>query len=236
MSVGYVAGNGPLHRAHPFTPLTLAAVLALLAFIAPVPWGPVLALSAAIATAVGAGVSGILRPAALTALPFWFFLLVIHWILGDPAMVAVGIAARITTIVVAFLTALAVVQPARLVDALVERGFPFSIAYVFAATLQAVPRFRDRARQVLDAQRCRGLRVGGSPVRRLRAIAPLVVPLILGALAEVDERTFALEARGAAHATRRTPLHPAMDTPRERFIRWGLVAATGIALAARIIL
>src|SRR5689334_23027341 len=222
MSVGYVPGNGLLHRAHPFTPVTLALVLAVLAFVLPAPFGPVTLCIVAIGLAVFEGIPGILKPAILTSLPFWLFAFLIHGLIRGLPLVALGLAARITTVVVAFLTLLAVVDPARLVDALVERGLPFSFAYMFAATLQAVPRLRNRAREILDAQRCRGLSLRGSVFRRARAIVPLAMPLILTALSEVDERAFALEARGAAHVTRRTALHPPADHPRERMARWAM--------------
>ena len=236
MSVGYVPGNGPLHRAHPFTPVTLAAVLAVLAFVLPAPFGPVALCIVAIALAMFERIPAILKPAILTSLPFWGFAFLIHGLIRGLPWVALGLATRITTVVVAFLTLLAVVEPARLVDALVERRLPFSFAYMFAATLQAVPRLRNRAREILDAQRCRGLSLGGSVFKRGRAIVPLALPLILTALAEVDERAFALEARGAAHVTRRTVLHPPMDHPRERAMRWGLLVVLAAAIVLRIVM
>jgi len=225
VNVGYLPGTGPLRRSHPFTALALAAAFLILAFALPAPWG----ISALCALAIGLtlieGVGRLLQAALLTVLPFWIFLFVIHVLVRGSPATAFGIAARITTIVIAFLTTLAVVEPARLVDAMVDRGFPFSAAYLLAATLQAVPRLRQRAGEILEAQRCRGLVVRGSPWRRARALLPLAVPLILGAIAEVDERTLALEARGAAHVVRRTALHPPQDTPRERILRWGMLAA-----------
>jgi energy-coupling factor transport system permease protein len=233
MSVGYVAGRGPLHRSHPFTALTLAAAFAILAFALPAPWGPVALGILAIALALIEGVGGVLKPALLAVLPFWVFLFVIHAIIRGSPLTALGIASRITAIVVIFLTVIASVQPARLVDALVERGFPFSAAYLFAATLQAVPRLRQRAKDILDAQRCRGLAVSGSLWRRARAVVPLAVPLILSALAEVDERTLVLEARGAAYVSRRTPLHPPPDTRLQSLSRWGMLAIAVGAILLR---
>jgi energy-coupling factor transport system permease protein len=234
MKIGYTPGTGPLHRAHPFTPLTLAAVLAVLAFLVPLPYGPMVLCGIAIALAIVERVPGVLVPAALTALPFWLFLFLIHGVLGGKPLLALGLAGRITAIIVTFLTAVSAVHPARLVDAMLERGIPFSLAYVFASTLQAVPRLRRRAREILDAQRCRGLSVGGSLWRRARALLPLAAPLILGALAEVDERAFALAARGAGHVKRRTPLYPPRDKPGERKFRWALVATVVVAVIARV--
>jgi energy-coupling factor transport system permease protein len=235
MTLGYQPGDGLLRRAHPFTPLTVAAVLASLAFAAPAPWGTTVVCLVAIALPLVEGVPGVLKSAAITAFPFWVLAFLIHGAFRGAPLVALGLASRFTTVIVAFLTLLAVVRPSRLVDALLVRGVPFSFAYVFAATLQSVPRLKSRAKEILDAQRCRGLAVGGSPWRRARAVMPLAVPLILSALAEVDHRSFALETRGAGHVIRRTPLHPPADSPRERVARWSSLAVTLAVIAWRIV-
>ena len=234
MNVGYLPGTGPLHRAHPFTPLTLAAVLAVLAFLVPFPYGPMVLCVAVIVIAIVERVPALLVPAAMTALPFWVFLFLIHGVIGGRPLFALGLAGRITTIILAFLTALSAVQPARLVDAMLERGVPFSFAYVFASTLQAVPRLRRRAREIVEAQRCRGLSVGGPPWSRARALLPLAAPLMLGALAEIDDRAFALAARGAGYVKRRTALYPPADSTGQRAFRWGLVLVVVLAAIAKV--
>src|SRR5688572_33080862 len=126
MIVGYVPGTGPLHRAHPFTTLTLAAVVAVLAFVLPAPGGTAILCGLTLLLPVVEGVPGVLIPAAVTLLPFWLFLLVIHGVFRDSPLVAIGLGCRFTAIVVTFLTILAALQPGRLIDALVERGAPFS--------------------------------------------------------------------------------------------------------------
>ncbi|MBI4419602.1 MAG: energy-coupling factor transporter transmembrane protein EcfT [Gemmatimonadetes bacterium] len=234
MSLGFMGGSGPLSRAHPFTPLTLAAVTAVLAFALPAPRGPLLVAAGLVAVVLIEGLPRVLRSALLAALPFWIFLLLIHGVLGRSSMAAVTIGARIFGIVTAFLLALATVHPGRLVDALVARGVPFSFAYLLAAALQAVPRLRARAKEILDAQRCRGLRVRGSPWRRARALVPLALPLVLSALNEVEERTLALEARGAGNVARRTPLEPPTDSRGERILRWAMAIAAVGAVGLRV--
>jgi energy-coupling factor transport system permease protein len=126
------------------------------------------------------------------------------------------------------------VHPGRLVDGLSDAGVPFSLAFLLTATLQAVPRLRARAGQILAAQRCRGLRVRGSLWLRAKAVVPLVVPLVLSALAEVDERAIALEARGMGGATKRTPLNPPRNGAAERVMRWGLIAGVVAVVVRRI--
>jgi energy-coupling factor transport system permease protein len=67
---------------------------------------------------------------------------------------------------------------------------------------------------------------------------PIVGPVILGSIAEVEERTLALEARGFTRPGRRTLLWWPSDTTRQRVARWGLllalVALTGFRIAGRL--
>ncbi len=235
MIIGYQPGTGPLHRAHPLTTLTIAGTVAALAFVLPGPVGPAVLVLAVVLTAVFEKVPRILRVALIIAAPFWVFAALLHGVIAQDPTRAVTLSARITAMIVVFLVVLASVHPARLVDALVARRIPFELAYLLSATLQAVPRLRARAREIIAAQRCRGLRVRGPFARRIGVVIPLALPLILGALAEVDERAIALEARGAASPSRRTPLNPPVDSTVDRLTRWSLGVALVVALAIRVL-
>ena len=81
------------------------------------------------------------------------------------------------------------------------------------------------------AQRARGLDTEGSIWRRVRGLVPIVAPVILGSIAEVEERTMALEARAFTRPGRRTLLWAPHDTGPEAAARWFLVA--GLAAAWR---
>lgn len=247
--IGYVAGDSPLHRAHPYTPLALAAALLLMVFAAATPAAIGLVVAASLALAVIGGVArDVVRPALVLALPTWGLLLILHGVLGpEPRLVAgplvlsapgVGralvLGGRITAILLAFLTALACVSPARVVEAMAERGVPFGRIYLLVSTLTVVPRMRERAARILEAQQCRGLSLSGSPLARVRALGPLVLPLVLGALAEVDEQVLALDARGAGTGAPRTALDPPPDSTAQRALRWMLLLAVVGAYAARI--
>jgi energy-coupling factor transport system permease protein len=164
---------------------------------------------------------GVIRTALLTAAPFWLFLLLLH---DPPTTLAIGL--RLTTMIASFLWVVAVLPPARIVEAMVSAGWPVTAAYLFAATLSAVPVLRERARRLVDAQRCRGLATRGGLVVRVRALRALALPLVLSALHEVDERALALETRGLVSGARRTALAPPADSGVERAVRWGLVLAT----------
>jgi len=237
--IGFVPGDSPLHRAHPYTPLAAAGALLLAAFAVGTPAAiAAVVLAALVFAVVGRSLAAIARPTLVLALPTWALLLVLHGVLGpeprgllgplslsEPGLTrAAVLGGRIAAILVAFLTVLATVSPARLVEAMTARGVPFGRTYLLVSTLTLVPRMRERAARILEAQQCRGLRLGGSPLARLRALGPLVLPLVLGALAEVDEQVLALDARGVTRGARRTALDPPADPAAERLLRWALLA------------
>jgi energy-coupling factor transport system permease protein len=113
------------------------------------------------------------------------------------------------------------------------RGLGRRAVLVVGTALTAVPRMQARAVEVIDAQRARGLDTEGSWRRRLRGIVPLVAPLVVGALAEVEDRALALEARAFSAPGRRTLLRRLPDSAWQRAARWLLLAAAVAGLAAR---
>jgi energy-coupling factor transporter transmembrane protein EcfT len=106
---------------------------------------------------------------------------------------------------------------------LVQRGFPANLAYIIVATIQIIPRFQARAASILDAQRARGLETEGSLRTRARAIIPLVAPLILSSLVDVEERALAIEARGFNHPGVKTSFVTIAETRWEVYFRWLLL-------------
>src|SRR5207253_2168476 len=136
--------------------------------------------------------------------------------------------------IASFVWLVAVLPPARLVEAMVAAGWGAPSAYLFAATLSAVPLLQQRARRIVEAQRCRGLSPRGSPLARLRALRALALPLVLSALHEVDERALALETRGLGAGVPRTPLAAPPDRPAERVARWALLLLCLAALIWRL--
>jgi len=215
---------------HPFTQLALAAATPALAWILPAPLGPAAMLVVAAGLSLTAGWRpgfGLLRTGLLTAAPLWFF---IYMLQGPAAMLAIGL--RLAAMIVSAVWVVSVLPPARLVEALVNAGWGVSAAYLFAATLSAVPTLKARARRIVEAQRCRGLSTRGGPLARARALRALALPLVLSALHEVDERALALETRGLASGggVRRTALDPPPDSGVQVALRWGLVGLCAAAL------
>jgi energy-coupling factor transport system permease protein len=112
-----------------------------------------------------------------------------------------------------------------LLDDLEHRGVGRRAIFVIGSAIRTIPRMAERAGEIVDAQRARGLDTEGSAWRRIRGVVPLAGPLILSALSEVEERTMALEARAFSAPGRRTTLRPLIDRTWERVLRWALVVA-----------
>lgn len=237
--IGYRPGGSLLHGAHPYTPLALAGALFCLVFAARTSTQVGLLLAAAMILAIfGSVLVQATRAALVLGGPTFLLLVVLHGVLGDAPMTHIGplevsdagferavvLGGRIAAIVYASVTLLSTVSPARLVEAMTARGVPFSVTYLLVSTLTLVPRMRERAGAILEAQQCRGLRLGGSPLARLRALGPLALPLVLGALTEVDEQVLALDTRGVS-GRRRTALDPPADSELEWLLRWMLLIA-----------
>jgi energy-coupling factor transport system permease protein len=129
-------------------------------------------------------------------------------------------------------------RPADLVVDLERRGISPRVAFVANASVQTVPAMVERAAQITAAQRSRGLDTEGSIWRRVRGVVPIVGPVILGSIAEVEERTMALEARGFTRPGPRTLLWTPADSSGQRLARWilvlGLVALI-VVRAARLV-
>jgi energy-coupling factor transport system permease protein len=146
---------------------------------------------------------------------------------------AVEILARVAAISGAITLFYLTTRPGDVVVDLERRGVSSRVAFVANATVQTVPAMVARAQTIVDAQRSRGLDTQGGVWQRIRGIVPIVGPVILGSIAEVEERTMALEARGFTRPGRRTLLWWPADRPAERVVRWLLVLTVPGAIAAR---
>ncbi len=125
-------------------------------------------------------------------------------------------------------------DPRAFVFDLERRGLSPRFAFVAAATVEAVPAMVTRAGVIAAAQRSRGLDTEGSLRARLRGVLPLVGPVILSSLTEVEERSLALEVRAFGRPGVRHLLWWPPDTAVERVARWLIVAALLVLVAVRL--
>lgn len=124
-------------------------------------------------------------------------------------------------------------EPRAFVVDLERRGLSPRVAFAAAATLEAIPLMVDRALAIQAAQRARGLDTEGSLGARVRGVMPLVVPVILSSLTEVEERSLALEVRAFGRPGTRHLLWSLPDSSHERLLRWALLAGLAIVVITR---
>jgi energy-coupling factor transport system permease protein len=146
---------------------------------------------------------------------------------------AAEVLVRILTISGAIVLFYLTTRPSDLVVDLERRGVSSRVGFVISSTVQVLPAMVERATTITAAQRARGLDTEGSILRRARGVLPLVAPVVMGALGEVEERTLALEARGFTRPGRRTLLWSPPDRPIERLLRWLLVLSVPLAVLLR---
>jgi energy-coupling factor transport system permease protein len=236
----YVAGSSWLHRRNPLTKLLALALVLLATFLLPPTVLPVLV--AIILVIVWS--AGLLRPTLRAMrIPALLLLsiLVVNSLffpgatdklvtLGPLSVSREGLTFGLISagrVIVAFLASIAFLFSTLADDtleSLIARGASHRISFVILSAVQMVPRMQERAGSILEAQQARGLSLEGSFVRRIRALIPLIGPVLLGSLVDVRERTFALEARGFGARSERTAYRVVPDPPADRWIRLGIVA------------
>lgn len=232
----YAQGGSPLHRLNPQTKLCIAALLIAGVYLLPGLFTPFAICLLVIALAYAAGIGMPFLWTSLKALlPISFSLFLIQGILFPPPdatpfqfgpltltyeglQFAFLTATRLFALSATMLLLLRITAPSDLVDSLVARGLPRSIGYVLLTTLQIAPDMSARANAVLEAQRSRGLETEGA-LQRLRALPALVGPLIIGALADVEERAMAIESRAFLDPGPKTTLRDIPDRRIEHLAR-----------------
>ena len=124
-------------------------------------------------------------------------------------------------------------DPAAFVLDLERRGLSPRFAFVALNTIEAVPSMVERASVIQSAQRARGLDTEGSVRARLRGVLPLVGPVILSSLTEVEERSLALEVRAFGRPGRRELLWHSPDDRLQLVVRAVILAALIGLIAGR---
>ena len=227
---------------HPLTKLSLALVLIVAAYLSPSVWLSIAICGAALLTTAASHRRGeIARVYPLFFVPITISLLLIRGVLvpdvrtspidvGGFVLSLDAIAGawiyilRYGTLVAALFTVIQTTPTAQLMHALAERGLPRSIEFILLMALQIIPDMKLRADAILEAQQSRGLVIHSLP-SRIRALVPLIGPLVVGALVDVEERSMALELRAFAATNRPTRMAVLIDSTAQRAVRAACISA-----------
>ncbi len=239
------------HRLNPLTKAVIATTGSVGAFVLGGYAGPLAIIVAMLGLAASAGViRPLVRAAILLTLPIAISVVLVSvftragttvlFQIGPFDATVEGVDFAGQTLVRLFAISLSIglfiltTEPRAFVYDLERRGVPPRAAFVAVATIEAVPTLVERATVIGESQRARGLDTEGSFRARLRGLLPMVGPVILGSLSDVEERTLALESRAFSRPGRRHLLWTMPDTTWERVVRWLLVLAVVAAAVGRV--
>lgn len=249
----YVARESGLHQLHPLTKGTLTLCLLAAGLALPGNWTSYgLLLCIIVPLAIwGKIFQSHIRVVWNISWPFALSVILIQslfWETGTPvfelwkiapkwegaefALVGVG---KIIFVMADFTLFAMSTRPDFLMISLKQIGLPGSIAYIVVSTLQIIPSFQRKAFTILDAQRSRGLETEGNLLTRARALLPLVMPLVIGSLVEVEERAIAIEARRFNSSKKETSLIEIPDSKAQALLRRLLILLMIVSILARIV-
>lgn len=249
----YIDRDSFLHRLNPLTKLALVFMLVVLSFLGLSFWLPtIIFLFVIIPLSFLGKISREFFSATVKLLlPVVGFLFVMQaffhpdgsteifsiWIFDvtvESLRFAYLTASRILTMVASFLILLLTTHPSDLMGDLTRRGVSGNLSYVITSTLQIIPQMQIKAGTIVDAQKSRGLETSGNVINRVRALVPLVGPLVFGSLVEVEERAIAIEARAFTSPLKKTSLREIPDRSGERVARWLFLAVVIVAIGIRL--
>lgn len=252
MTVEYQPGDSFTHRANPVTALTVGFSLVVAAFALDDFRAVSVVVALLVVVGAEAGVLGeIARPLGAVAVPLGgslgFFHSLFHpsnqtrlLVVGPITVWKEGVVfagltfARLLVLFLTLYLLVTTVHPKKMTTALVQRGLPNQLAYVYMASITFIAELRERSRTILDAQRSRGLDTKANLWRRLRAFVSLLAPLLIGSLVSAQTRALALDARGFGDGNR-THLYEVRDTTADRALRWLAVGVLAISLGTVVV-
>lgn len=248
----YVARESGLHKLHPLTKALLTLLLLVAGLTLPGNGtGYFLVLFIILPLALwGKIFRDFINAVGIVSLPFIISVVIIQslfWGKGTPifefwvlspkwegvmfALVSIG---RIILVMAGFILFAMSTRPDMLMISLKQVGAPSSLAYIIVTTLQIIPSFQRKALTILDAQRSRGLETEGNLFVRARALTPIILPLVIGSLVEVEERAIAIEARGFNSTKKETSLIEIPDTKPQMILRRVFVLLIFLSILARV--
>lgn len=247
----YVYRRSPIHDLHPLTKLVWSVVILILALMLDAPWylaGIILSVIL-VGYIARVGKETLVYTGGLLVFSIIIFLLQVwfrpggrvlfsvfpsRWpVVGGWLPVTVGgvlyglsMSLRVLCIVTPFSVILSTTQPRDIIMALVDKlHVPYDYAFMFTTTLRFIPVITAEVTTISQAQRSRAYAVEGwNPIRRLKAFAPIAMPIVFIAIEKAERLGLCMDLRGYG-SKERTYLRAF----KLRLLDW--VALTAMALA-----
>lgn len=141
---------------------------------------------------------------------------------------------RLLTVVGSILVFLIATHPKDMIMALEQKGVPSAIGYIILSTMQIIPHMEMMSKRILDAQKSRGVEVEGSLWIRTKAYLPVVIPLILSSIAQLENKVMALECRAFNAPVKKTSMVDFTLTGSDRLLRIAVLLILVAAISGRV--
>ncbi len=123
-----------------------------------------------------------------------------------------------------------------LVCAFEKNGLNPKAAYVLLSTLQMIAVLQQSSKVIMSAQEARGVETQGNLLVRMKAFMPSLIPLILGAINNTEERVLTLESKGFTAHCPKTRLFDIEPNGKEKLAVTVAAAITIIVILWRVLL
>ena len=126
--------------------------------------------------------------------PMLAMVFIIGWLFFDwqvASLLVIRLFALLTVSVIFF----RLISPEEAGDALQKFGVPFEFAFILTAAMRYVPLIGQKIRNIIDAQRARGIDLRPR-IKNIRNFIALLMPLLVQSFLLSDELALAMESRG----------------------------------------
>lgn len=106
----------------------------------------------------------------------------------------------------AFILFIKTTEMSHLVYMLEQKGMSHVFSYIILSAFQTITDLSKSANTIMDSQKCRGIETEGGIFHRAKAFIPILGPLVLGAIANAEEKTIAMDARAFSAPSKHTNL------------------------------
>lgn len=206
----YAAGSTVLHRMNPIAKIALSLGICVAAFASDnfVFLISLLAANVALGFAGGIGRRTVSLLVGLVKVCAFLFVLQILFIrTGTPVFffvtdeglrIAALVVLRLIDATMPLALMLALTQMSDLSNALVKvLHLPYKYAFTVTTALRFIPVFTDEMSSIIEAQTARGVDFDTkNPLRKLRLMLPLCVPLLITSVGRTEQAAMAAEVRG----------------------------------------
>lgn len=200
--------DSPYHRLDPRVKLLVSILLFALAILSrSVPELMLLAAVVLILSDIARVVRRIARAMLLTA-GFAVFIFVLNFVINRNLETSLVYSVRFIAIVISTSLFFITTSPDELEQVMNTFHVPRDIVFAFVTAVRFIPVLLLDALQIMDAQKSRGLEMQkGNPVRRVRNMVPVLIPLVVNSVIRSGELAEAMESRAYGAVERPTSLN-----------------------------